>query len=123
MLGSMLTLEGLGTPDLSGWLLVPVLLLVIRPASVAIALLRSGTPPRERAFVAWFGVRGIGSLYYTAIAVAAVEIAPQDAELIVWTAIACVLASIVVHGISAAPLSRRLLPPEARPDAVDGGDR
>jgi NhaP-type Na+/H+ or K+/H+ antiporter len=117
MLGSMLTLEGLGTPGLSGWLLVPVLLLVIRPAAVAIAMLRSQTPARERLFIAWFGVRGIGSLYYGAVAVAAVELAPQDSELIVWTAIACVLASIVVHGVSAAPLSRRLLPPEAQPDS------
>ena len=115
MLGSMLTLDGLGTPELSGWLLVPVLLLVIRPAAVAVALLRSATPVRERAFVGWFGVRGIGSLYYAAVAVAAVELAPEDAEVIVWTAIVCVLVSIVVHGISAAPLSRRLLPPADAP--------
>ena len=117
LLGSMLTIDGLGAPELSGWLLVPVLLLVIRPLAVSIALLRSAVPAGERAFVGWFGVRGVGSLYYVAIVAAAVEIAPGDAEQIVWTAIACVLVSIVVHGISAAPLSRRLLPP---PDAPQG---
>ena len=31
LLGTMLTLDGLGAPGLWGWLLVPVLLLVIRP--------------------------------------------------------------------------------------------
>ena len=115
LLGSMLTLDGLGAPELSGWLLVPVLLVVIRPLAVSVALLRSAIPAGERAFIGWFGVRGVGSLYYVVIAAAAVEIAPDDAEQIVWTAIACVLVSIVVHGISAAPLSRRLLPPADAP--------
>ena len=114
VLGSMLSFGGLGAPGLSGWLLVPVLLLLIRPISVAAALIRSDMPAGERAFVAWFGVRGIGSLYYAAVAVGAGVLSAADAELVVWTAIACVIVSIVVHGVTAAPLSRRWLPPEAR---------
>jgi NhaP-type Na+/H+ or K+/H+ antiporter len=114
LLGSMLTVAGLGVPGVSGWLLVPALLLLIRPASVAISLARSGMPAGERAFVAWFGVRGIGSLYYAAVAVGAGVLAPAEADLVVWTAIACVIVSIVVHGVTASPLSRRWLAPEAR---------
>ena len=114
VLGSMLSFAGLGAPGLSGWLLVPVLLLLIRPLSVAASLIRSEMPAGERAFVAWFGVRGIGSLYYAAVAVGAGVLSAADAELVVWTAIACVIVSIVVHGVTAAPLSRRWLPPEAR---------
>ena len=68
----------------------------------------------ERAFIAWFGVRGVGSLYYVAVAIGAGVLSAADAELIAWTSIACVIVSIVVHGVTATPLSRRWLPPEAR---------
>ena len=116
LFGSMLSVEGLGAPGLSGWLLVPLLLLVIRPASVAIALLRSAVPAKERLFIAWFGVRGIGSIYYAAIAGGATQIGGEDAKLIVWTTFACVLVSILAHGTSATPLSGRWLPhPNAAP--------
>ena len=43
-----------------------------------------------------------------------------DSELIVWTAIACVGVSIVVHGVTAAPLSRRWLPAGATRWASSG---
>jgi sodium/hydrogen antiporter len=113
LLGTMLSLDGLGAPGVAGWLLVPALILVIRPVSVLASLARSGLPGGERAFLAWFGVRGIGSLYYAAIAVGAGVLSAADAKLIAWTAIACVGASIVVHGVTATSLSRRWLPPGA----------
>jgi NhaP-type Na+/H+ or K+/H+ antiporter len=71
-------------------------------------------PAGERAFVAWFGVRGIGSLYYIAVAIGAGVLSADDAKLVTWSAIACVIVSIVVHGVTASPLTRRWLPPEAR---------
>ena len=90
-----------------------------RPSALASA---RGTRPRERAFVAWFGVRGIGSLYYAAVAVGRGR-AERGAEtdVIVWTAIACVVVSIAVHGTTATPLSRRLLSPEAAEWTVGRG--
>lgn len=42
---------------------VPLLLLVIRPVSVAVGLLGTGVRPVHRRLMAWFGNRGIGSLY------------------------------------------------------------
>jgi NhaP-type Na+/H+ or K+/H+ antiporter len=107
LIGSMLTLDGLEAPGLSGWLLVPVLLLAIRPLSVLVSLIGSRLDWRERAFVAWFGVRGVGSLYYAAIAVGAGVLA-DDARVVVWTTLTCIVVSIVVHGVSATPLDRRL---------------
>lgn len=98
----------LTAPGLGGWLLVGVLLLVIRPLAVAASLVGSGLPVAERAFVAWFGVRGVGSLYYAAVAVLAGVLSPAETKIIVWTAIGCVMVSIVFHGLSATPLSRRM---------------
>jgi NhaP-type Na+/H+ or K+/H+ antiporter len=59
-------------------------------------------------------LRGVGSLYYVAVAVGAGALSAADAEVIAWTSIACVIVSIVVHGVPATSLSRRWLPPEAR---------
>ena len=112
LLGSMLTLDGIAAPGLAGWVFVPVLLLLIRPAAVSLALLRSGIPLRERAFVAWFGVRGIGSAYYLAVAAGTGVLSGDEADILIWTAIACIVTSIVVHGVTASPLTRRLLDQE-----------
>jgi NhaP-type Na+/H+ or K+/H+ antiporter len=110
LLGSLLTFEGLGTPGLAGWGLVLLVIFVLRPLTVNLALLGSKLQrPGERAFLAWFGVRGVGTLFYVAIATAAGSPLPRDErELVVWTAIACVVVSIAVHGVTAGPLKRWL---------------
>lgn len=114
LLGSLVTLSGLGEIGAAGWLLVAVLLLVIRPLATAVAFLGSRTAPRERLFIGWFGVRGIGSLYYVAVVLGMGILSADEARSIFWTVVACVVASVLVHGVTAAPLSRRLLP-ESRP--------
>ncbi len=110
LLGSLLTLDGLGTPGLAGWGLVLLVIFVLRPLTVNLALLGSRLQrPGERAFLAWFGVRGVGTLFYVATAAAVGSPLPRDErELIVWTAIACVVVSIAVHGVTAGPLNRFL---------------
>ena len=109
MLGSLLSLSGLSAPGWEGWLLAAVLLLVIRPASTLIALLGSNVEGRGgRAFVAWFGVRGVGTLYYAATIVTVGVLSDGEQRVVVWTAIACVIVSIIVHGITGGPALRLL---------------
>jgi NhaP-type Na+/H+ or K+/H+ antiporter len=110
LLGSLVTVAGLLEVGATGWLLVPLLLVVVRPLATALAFLGSSTAPGERAFIAWFGVRGIGSLYYVAVAVGLGILPKDESQTLFWTVAACVVVSIVVHGVTAAPLSRRLLP-------------
>src|SRR3712207_5318041 len=106
----MLTLDGLQTPGWQGWLVAVLLIAVVRPLSCVLALGRSRLDhPREKAFVAWFGVRGVGSLYYLAVAVGAGALGAAEQQLVVWTCIAAVLLSFVAHGITAGPFMRRLL--------------
>lgn len=78
--------------------------------ATAIAFAGSRSAPRERAFIGWFGVRGIGSLYYVAVALGSGILSVDESRSLFWTVAACVVASIVLHGVTAAPLSRRLLP-------------
>jgi sodium/hydrogen antiporter len=110
LLGSMLTLGGLGAPGWEGWLLAVLLLVVVRPAAVLLSLVGSRMDHAdEKAFVAWFGVRGVGTLYYVALIVTSGALAADEQELVVWTSVAAVLVSIVVHGTTAGPSLRRLL--------------
>jgi len=110
LLGSMLTLTGLAVPGWEGWLLAVLLLVLVRPAACLLGLVGSRMDHAdEKAFVAWFGVRGVGTLYYVALIVASDALGARERELLVWTCVAAVLISIVVHGVTAGPSLRRLL--------------
>lgn len=115
MLGTMLTIDGLAEPGVEGWLLVPVLLLVVRPVLVFATAGRQFMDVRGRLFLGWFGVRGVAALFYAAVVVGSGALAPDEQRLVVWTTIACVVASIVLHGLTAAPLTKRLLGAPAEP--------
>ena len=109
LLGSMLTLDGLGTPGVAGWGLALLVVFVLRPVTVNLALMGSRLQrPGERAFLAWFGVRGVGTLFYVAAATGLGALTGAEAELITWTAVAAVILSVVVHGVTAGPLNRWL---------------
>jgi sodium/hydrogen antiporter len=108
LLGSTVTLAGLTQPGIAGWVLAAVLLLAIRPLSVILAFAGSRVIRRDRLFIGWFGVRGIGSFYYVAVAIGAGVLRPDEAMTIYWTVIVCVGISIVVHGLSGAPVTRRM---------------
>ena len=87
-------------------LLIGALLhLIIRPASIALTLWRSDTTLTHRALIGWFGVRGVGSLYYLGYAGAHGVAAPEIQQLgtIVLVTIAM---SVIVHGVSVTPLMR-----------------
>jgi sodium/hydrogen antiporter len=116
LLGSLLTLTGLQVPGWEGWLLAALVIVAVRPLACLAALAGSQLDrPTEKTFVAWFGVRGVGSLFYVAAAVDAGVLATGERDLLVWTVIACVLLSIVVHGITAGPSMRRMFRPRPSP--------
>lgn len=109
LLGSVLTVDGLTAPGVAGWGLAFLLVFAVRPLAANAGLLGSRLDrPGERAYVAWFGVRGVGTLYYVGTAVASGALSAGDARVLAWTAIASVIVSIVVHGVTAGPLSRFL---------------
>jgi sodium/hydrogen antiporter len=96
----------LGPLDWRGVLVALALLLVIRPVAGMLGLFRAPGTPAEHGVIGFFGIRGIGSLYYLAYALGSAEFENTD-EL--W-AIAglVVLMSVVLHGIAATPVMQRL---------------
>ena len=85
---------------------VPLLFLVIRPAAVAIGLLGTDAQPAQRRLMAWFGIRGIGSLYYLLYAINH-GIQPSLARQLLSITLAVIVTSVIAHGISVTPLMRR----------------
>ncbi|MES1977075.1 MAG: cation:proton antiporter [Pseudomonadota bacterium] len=84
----------------------PLLFLVVRPAAVVAGLLGTGIRGQQRRLMAWFGIRGIGSIYYLLYAIRH-DISNALAEQLLSLVIAVVVASVVVHGISVTPLMKR----------------
>ncbi|KOV83324.1 cation transporter [Nocardia sp. NRRL S-836] len=79
-----------------------LVLLVIRPLAGWIGLLRGKTGVRERTVIAFFGVRGVGSLFYVAYALSEGRFGDHDG---IWRVVGLVvIGSVLVHGLSASPV-------------------
>lgn len=98
---------------------VPLLLFVIRPAAVAVGLAGSDTSAMRRGLISWFGIRGIGSIYYLSYAITH-GLPPELAERLTALTLAVVVASVVLHGVSVTPLMQwyRYRARRARPRAT-----
>lgn len=104
---SLLDLSSAPDVELSTLLwLVPILFIVIRPVAVWIGLIGANTCELQRPLTAWFGIRGIGSIYYLMFAVSHGIPDPLARNLIVLVLIV-VGTSIVFHGISVTPIMKR----------------
>ena len=84
----------------------PLLFLVVRPVAVVAGLLGTGIRGQQRRLMAWFGIRGIGSIYYLLYAIRH-DINTELAERLLSLVIAVVVASVVAHGISVTPLMNK----------------
>lgn len=84
----------------------PVLFIVIRPVAVVLGLAGSGIPKTQVALLSWFGIRGIGSLYYLMFAIG-MGMEPDIAMELISITLWVIASSIVIHGISVTPLMRR----------------
>jgi NhaP-type Na+/H+ or K+/H+ antiporter len=98
--GAMLAYVSL--PPGVGWLLV-LLFAVVRPVAVWLGLLGTQVSRDQRLLISWFGIRGIGSIYYLMYAINH-GLSPQLAAQITACTLTVVAASIVLHGISVTPL-------------------
>ena len=85
---------------------VPLLFLLIRPVSVVAGLVGTDVKPIQRRLMAWFGIRGIGSLYYLLYAISHGIAVPLAQQLLSIT-LAVIVTSVIAHGISVTPLMNR----------------
>ncbi len=114
VVGAMLPFINL--PANAAWFLL-LLFLVVRPLSIWLGLLGAPVSRDQRILISWFGIRGIGSIYYLMYAIN--QGLPRSlAEEIIALTITTVAVSIVLHGISVTPLmnlyTRRKIRPSSR---------
>ena len=102
-------LFGVVLVDLLGTVaLVPTLALavisigVVRPAALGLVLRKAKMSSAARAFIGWFGPRGLNSLL---LALLVVQAGAAGGEMILATTGMVVLVSVIAHGASATPVS------------------
>ncbi len=100
LLGGMLFLDSW---SVRAFCLALFLFTVVRPASVLLGLLGSGTPFRLQMLIGWFGVRGIGSIYYLMFAI--VFGLPEELAVeFIHITLGVVVLSIIIHGLTVKPM-------------------
>jgi NhaP-type Na+/H+ or K+/H+ antiporter len=78
-------------------LFIPFALLVARPAAIWLAFLRERVPGSGKAFVAWFGPKGVASMLF---ALFVLDSQVGERSLIFDVAAFTILASILAHGLT-----------------------
>jgi sodium/hydrogen antiporter len=113
LLGSILLLQPILNYAMQSLLVIILLFLIIRPVGVWISTIgkrpvdshRRTLHPATRWLFGWFGIRGVGSLYYLAYAFGN-GLKGEAGEQIAWITYTTIVASVIIHGISATPLMK-----------------
>ena len=85
--------------SLTEWAAAVAIVFLVRPLAGLAALLGRPLPPIERGAMAFFGIRGMGSVFYLAYAQNSADFADID---VLWRVTALtILISVVVHGATA----------------------
>jgi sodium/hydrogen antiporter len=110
--GALLTVDGLLTDGWAALALVVFTLLVARTVAIWIALAGTRTDTATKAFMAWFGPKGVATMTFSLFVLGQ---GIPDGERIFNLAALCVFVSVLVHGLSDTPGSEWLIRREARP--------
>lgn len=70
-------------------------ILLARPAAIELSFIRAGLPASHRAFIAWFGPKGVASILFAELVL---KSNASDNTLIFEIAAFVILASILIHG-------------------------
>ncbi len=101
--GTVLPWSGWVALGLPGLLFAAWVLVLRRPPAVALALARTGTGARSRAFLAWFGPLGVAGIYYLAYAE---RYRLPEYELLFSAGSLAICASVLVHTLTSSPAVR-----------------
>lgn len=103
LLGSLLRIEPMLRFASDTLIVAGMLFFLIRPGGAWLSTLGKRFHPAKRWLFGWFGIRGVGSLYYLSYAYGK-GLQGQLGEQIGWITYTTVVISVILHGISATPL-------------------
>ncbi|MCL1472349.1 cation:proton antiporter [Argonema antarcticum] len=102
LLGSLLRWEAIQAHAGEALLVAGLLIFVIRPLGTWISTI-GRYPTATRWLFGWFGIRGVGSIYYLCYAFGN-GLKDELGEQIAWITYITIVISVILHGISATPL-------------------
>jgi sodium/hydrogen antiporter len=103
LLGSLLRIEPILQYLPEGLLIAGSLLFVIRPLGAWVTTIGEHYSSSRRWLFGWFGIRGVGSLYYLAYSLGE-GLRGSIGEQIAWITFITVVISVMLHGVSSTPL-------------------
>ncbi|MDP9371357.1 MAG: cation:proton antiporter [Chloroflexota bacterium] len=102
LFGAVLSTTLGSVPLLATLALAAIVIFVARPLAISLVLTRAALSPRARAFIGWFGPRGLNSLLFALLLVR--DGVPEAERLLALVGLV-VFVSVVAHGTSATPLA------------------
>jgi NhaP-type Na+/H+ or K+/H+ antiporter len=93
------------------WYMFPasiVILAIIRPIAGIIGLIGSGLPRAKKYIISFYGIRGIGSVYYLLYAFYHADFDQSNEVLALVTTV--IILSVFIHGLSARSVLKKWLP-------------
>lgn len=102
LVGSLLTAAAFNAASLAVAL---GLIFVARPIAVYASTWSLPLSATQRRLAAWFGVRGVGSMYYLSFAVAH-GVAGEPAAFVTDAVLVTIVLSVLLHGSTATPIMR-----------------
>lgn len=105
LLGSLLRVQPLLTFAGSSLLIAGLLIFIVRPIGAWISTIGLRTNSPTRWLFGWFGIRGVGSIYYLSYALGS-GLKGNDGEQIAWITFSTIVISVILHGITVTPLMR-----------------
>lgn len=113
LLGSLLRIKPMLAFAADAMLVAGLLIFLIRPLGAWISTIGSPLHPASRWLCGWFGIRGVGSIYYLTYAFGK-GLKGELGEQIAWITFSTIVISVILHGISSTPLmnwyERRIKP-------------
>jgi NhaP-type Na+/H+ or K+/H+ antiporter len=129
LFGALLSSLAGTVPLVPAAIFAALVLFVARPLAIGVVLRKAVVSKRARTFIGWFGPRGLSSLLFALLVV--LQGVPGAEWLMAITGVV-VIASVILHGVSATPLiaaygqamARQTLPEEreATASGLFGGD-
>lgn len=106
LLGSLLRLEPIVKYLPQSLIIAGALFFIIRPVGAWISTAGGRYQPIYRVLFGWFGIRGVGSLYYISYALGS-GLQGELGEQLAWITFTTVVLSVIIHGITATPMMHK----------------
>ncbi|MCX6388835.1 MAG: sodium:proton antiporter [Solirubrobacterales bacterium] len=110
--GAVISLDSIFSWGWAPWLIVVTTFLIARPIGVGVSLAGTGLPKSTKAFMAWFGPKGVATMSFSLLVLGRVSGSQEIFDI----AALCVIVSIIVHGLTDVPganwIGKRNLAPD-----------